>query len=131
MESRKFNPVGWFEIYVKDMDRAKKFYESVFQVQLVSLSDPTDQSMRMEAFPFSMEELPGASGALVQTNQFEVTVGNNVVIYFTSHDCSVEEKRVAEAGGQILHSKMSLGEHGFMTLFVDTEGNTVGIHSMV
>ncbi|MGZ3749502.1 MAG: VOC family protein, partial [Pseudobdellovibrionaceae bacterium] len=30
----KNNPVGWFEIYVQDLDRAKKFYESVFQLKL-------------------------------------------------------------------------------------------------
>jgi hypothetical protein len=34
------NPVGWFEIYVQDMDRAKSFYESVFQIQLGALPSP-------------------------------------------------------------------------------------------
>ena len=32
------NPVGWFEIYVEDMGRAKQFYETVFQVSLRKLN---------------------------------------------------------------------------------------------
>lgn len=34
------NPVGWFEIYVNDMDRAKQFYQQVFQVTLTKLDSP-------------------------------------------------------------------------------------------
>jgi hypothetical protein len=36
----KSNPVAWFEIYVQDPDRAKRFYESVFQVTLKKLNAP-------------------------------------------------------------------------------------------
>ena len=129
MEERKYNPVGWFEIYVEDMDRAQKFYEEVFRTQLVNLADPTDQSMKMMAFPFSMEDLPGASGTLVWQEGIP-SGGNSTIIYFSSLDCSVEEGRVEAAGGKVLQPKMSIGEHGFMSLMEDTEGNTVGIHSM-
>ena len=129
MEERKYNPVGWFEIYVEDMDRAQKFYEEVFQTELVNLADPTDLSMKMMAFPFSMEDLPGASGTLVWQEGMP-SGGNSTVIYFTSLDCSVEEGRVEAAGGKVVQPKMSIGEHGFMSLIEDTEGNTVGIHSM-
>ena len=129
MEEKKYNPVGWFEIYVEDMDRAQKFYEEVFRTELVNLADPTDQSMKMMAFPFSMEDLPGASGTLVWQEGMP-SGGNSTIIYFSSLDCSVEEGRVEAAGGKVLQQKMSIGEHGFMSLMEDTEGNTVGIHSM-
>ena len=56
--------------------------------------------------------------------------GNSTIVYFTSIDCSVEESRVAAAGGKIFKPKMSIGEHGFMSLCSDTEGNMFGIHSM-
>lgn len=42
MTNTQYNPVGWFEIYVHDMERARKFYEEVFQVRLEDMSDPTD-----------------------------------------------------------------------------------------
>ena len=36
------NPVGWFEIYVQDMERAKKFYETVLQSTLEKLNTPSE-----------------------------------------------------------------------------------------
>lgn len=56
------NPVGWFEIYVQDMDRARQFYESVFQLKLEKLDSP---ALEMLAFPMHMEGT-GASGALIR-----------------------------------------------------------------
>lgn len=128
----KYNPVGWFEIYVEDMDRARKFYEEVFQVELMNLDDPNDPSnanMKMMAFPFTMEDLPGASGMLVWQEGVP-SGGNSTIVYFSSLDCAVEEGRVVTAGGKVIQPKMAIGEHGFMSLCEDTEGNTFGIHSM-
>jgi predicted enzyme related to lactoylglutathione lyase len=34
-----------------------------------------------------------------------------------------------KAGGKILKSKMAIGEFGFISLIMDTEGNTIGLHS--
>jgi hypothetical protein len=56
------NPVGWFELYVEDIDRATKFYETVLGTKLEKLDAPMD-NLQMMAFPMSMES-PGASGAL-------------------------------------------------------------------
>ena len=52
------------------------------------------------------------------------------VVYFACDDCSVEEGRAEAAGGKVLQPKMSLGEHGFCSVLMDTEGNTIGLHSM-
>ena len=57
------NPVVWFEIYVKDMDRAKGFYEAVFQVTLQSLGVPSPE-MEMWAFPGDQTGY-GTPGALI------------------------------------------------------------------
>ena len=132
MSERKYNPVGWFEIYVEDIERATKFYEEVFKLKLEKLDDPTGGeggSMQMMAFPMSMEDLPGASGALVKMEGFKAG-GNSTIIYFSSLDCSVEQGRIEAAGGKVFQPKMSMGEHGFMALGTDTEGNMFGIHSM-
>ncbi len=131
MENKKYYAVGWFEIYVQDIARAKKFYEEVFQVELTDLADPTESEdeMKMVAFPFSMEDLPGASGTLVQMKGMP-SGGNSTIVYFSSLDCSVEEGRAEAAGGKVVQPKTSIGEHGFMSLCEDTEGNTFGIHSM-
>ena len=55
----KPNPAVWFEIYVQNLDRAKKFYESVLQGKLERLNSP---GMDMLAFPMEMNG-PGAGGA--------------------------------------------------------------------
>jgi len=39
------NPVGWFEIYVDDMPRAKRFYEAVFGVPLTKLDSRSEGNM--------------------------------------------------------------------------------------
>lgn len=122
------NPIGWFEIYVQDMDRAKAFYQEVFELELESLGDPTDQNMVMWSFPSDMSSY-GASGALVKMAGIEPG-GNGTVVYFSCEDCAVQEARVAQAGGKIQQAKMSIGEFGFCTLAIDTEGNLFGLHSM-
>lgn len=125
----KSNPVGWFEIYVQDMPRAKAFYEGVFQGTLEPL--PVDSKefpdMEMWAFPMSMES-PGAMGALVKMAGYPS--GGSTLVYFSCEDCAVEASRAASHGGKIFKDKMSIGEHGFVAMLVDTEGNTIGLHSM-
>jgi predicted enzyme related to lactoylglutathione lyase len=124
----KSNPVGWFEIYVQNMDRAKKFYETVFQVKLARLNSPAMLEMELWSFPMRMD-CWGAGGALVKL-QGVLSGGNSTVVYFSCEDCAVEASRAAAAGGQIDREKMSIGEYGFISLVVDTEGNMIGLHSL-
>lgn len=125
---RKSNPVVWFEIYVDDMDRAAVFYETVLNVKLEQMTDPTDQSIQMKAFPGNMESM-GSPGALVKMKNMKAG-GGNVILYFSCDNCSVEESRVEPAGGKVFQSRMPIGEYGFCSIVADTEGNTLGLHSM-
>ncbi len=125
------NPVRWFEIYVQDTGRARRFYESVFKTKLQKLQTPAtlqSPSMELWSFPSNMDH-PGCSGARVKMEGVSAA-GVGTVVYFASEDCSIEEKRVLESGGAIQRSKTSIGEYGFITLAVDPEGNIFGIHSM-
>ncbi len=121
----KNNPVGWFEIYVQDMDRAKAFYEGVLALQLENLDMP---EIEMWAFPMDMQ-CSGASGSLVKIAGYP-SGGNSTLVYFSCTDCAVEESRVEQYGGRIDKPKMSIGEYGFITLAFDTEGNMFGLHSL-
>jgi uncharacterized protein len=126
------NPVNWFEIYVQDMDRATSFYEAVLKVKLDKLEMPTDMedadNFQMTSFPF-VDDQPNASGALVKAEGME-SGGNSIVIYFTCDDCITEQNRVENAGGKVLKEKFSIGQYGFCSICMDTEGNTFGLHSM-
>ena len=119
------NPVGWFEIYVNDMPRAKAFYESVFEQTLEKLNSPEAE---LWAFPMA-RDTPGAAGALVKMPNFP-SGRNSVLVYFSCDDCAVQEGRVKEFGGRVEKPKTSIGEYGFISIVYDTEGNMFGLHSM-
>jgi predicted enzyme related to lactoylglutathione lyase len=119
------NPVIWFEIHVQDMDRAKQFYESVFQAKLERIAAA---EMDMWGFPMQMDQA-GTSGALVKMEGVR-SGGNSTIVYFTCDDCSVEEARAEKLGAKIHQKKMSIGEYGYISLLYDTEGNMIGLHSM-
>ncbi|KEO72221.1 VOC family protein [Anditalea andensis] len=125
---KKFNPVVWFEIYVNDLNRAALFYEAVLQVSLNDMTDPSDETIQMKGFPSDMEDY-GASGALVKMDEVKPSA-NGSIVYFGCDDCKELEDRVKDNGGKIIKSKMSIGEHGFVSLLMDTEGNSIGFHSM-
>mgnify|MGYP000377386280 CR=1 FL=1 len=121
------NAVGWFDIFVEDLDRAMRFYETVFDLTLEAIGDPTGE-MQMRAFPTEMTGY-GAGGAISKSPHARPGTGGTVV-YFQSMDCGVEEGRVADAGGVVIRPKFSIGEFGFVSLCQDTEGNSFGISSM-
>jgi predicted enzyme related to lactoylglutathione lyase len=119
------NPVGWFEIYVQDMPRAKEFYTRVFDFEFTDLNMP---EIDMWGFPMDFN-IHGAGGALVKMEGFP-SGGNSVLVYFSCEDCAVEAEKAASSGGKVFREKHSIGEHGFIALVLDTEGNMIGLHSM-
>ncbi|WP_197411254.1 VOC family protein [Colwellia sp. TT2012] len=124
----KQNAVGWFDIYVNDMDRAVSFYQSVLKQELENIGDPTDSNVIMKSFPTDMATY-GAGGALVKREGCGPVTGGTIV-YFGVEDCSIEESRVNKAGGKVINPKMSIGEFGWVSLCMDTEGNMFGLSSM-
>jgi uncharacterized protein len=121
---KNINPVGWFDIHVSNFDRAKKFYETVFSIKLVDL--PIEWG-KQALFPFSPES-QNISGALVEKKEMKPNA-NNTVVYFETENCVTEEKRIEQAGGKVVQPKMNIGEFGYVSIFIDSEGNTVGLHS--
>lgn len=126
------NVVCWFEIYVSDMERAKKFYSTVLGKELEDAPGMGAMpDMQMTFFP-SVEGAPNASGALVRMDGVKTggIAAVSTIVYFQCEDCAVEESRVASAGGTVHKSKFAIGEYGFCSICLDTERNTFGLHSM-
>jgi len=119
------NPVGWFEIYVQNMRRAKSFYEKTFKVKLAPLPSPI---IKMLAFPGGPDGY-GCPGALVKMKGKD-SGGGGTLVYFSCADCAAESARAAKHGGEVFKEKFSIGEYGFIALVMDTEGNLIGLHSM-
>ncbi|MGF1531524.1 MAG: VOC family protein [Puniceicoccaceae bacterium] len=127
-----FKPVGWFEIYVDEMPRARAFYEATLNIQLDPMPTPGDEEgLEMWAFPDAMDMAkPGCSGALCKMKGFQPGSGGTI-IYFLCEDCAIVASRAAAHGGTIYKEKMSIGDYGFIAIVGDSEGNTIGLHSMV
>lgn len=123
----KTNAIGWFDIYVSDMERATAFYESVLGQKLEAMGDPTGETQMM-SFPTDMG-IYGAGGALVKSEYAKLGVGG-AMVYFSVEDCAVEEMRVEAAGGKLIRPKFSIGDFGWVSLCQDTEGNLFGLSSM-
>jgi predicted enzyme related to lactoylglutathione lyase len=121
------NAIGWFDIFVEDLDRAAEFYETVLGSKLEPMGDPTGET-RMMSFPTEISAY-GAGGALSQSPHGRPGVGGTLV-YFNTMDCAVEEARVEAAGGRVMRPKFSIGDFGFVSLCMDSEGNPFGLSSM-
>jgi predicted enzyme related to lactoylglutathione lyase len=120
------NVIGWFDLYVDDLDRAATFCEAVFQQTLEPIADPTGETT-MRSFPANMQAY-GAAGALVKSPNARPGAAGTM-LYFSVDDCAVEQARVAEAGGTLVRPKFSIGPFGWVTLCMDTEGNLFGLNS--
>jgi len=121
--TEKTNPVNWFEIPVKDLDRAKAFYEFVFELKL----DYNEMEETQMAW-FPMMEGTGSTGSLVKVKGFTPST-EGTLIYFSVDDIEKTLNRITNKGGKILTLKTSIGEYGFTAIFKDTEGNKIALHS--
>ncbi|MBT8277592.1 MAG: VOC family protein [Bacteroidia bacterium] len=120
------NMVGWFEVPSIDINRAKTFYDKVFDIN-IQIQD--FGGVLMGWFPFA-EGKSGASGSLVQHESYEPSDKKGVLVYFSSEDLSIELGRVEAAGGKVIQSKKQISpDVGFMGLFIDSEGNRMALHS--
>jgi predicted enzyme related to lactoylglutathione lyase len=121
----KDNSLNWFEISVKDISRAKKFYESILGLKM-----PEMEMMGMKMAFFPMEPNSGkANGGLCQSKMHKPSKSGAKVYLNANPDLNAILKKVVKAGGEIQMPKTSLGPNGFMAFIVDTEGNSIGLHS--
>ena len=121
--------ISWFEIPSVDLDRATKFYESIFDLKLF----PMDLAqIRMRMFPVE-DQATSIGGAVVHADGFyEPSPTAGPLIYLNGNpDVQIILDKVEEAGGKIVVPKTQISpEYGYMAVFIDTEGNRIGLHSV-
>jgi len=121
--------ISWFEIPATDLERATKFYEAIFQVKLIPVDMP---GIRMRMFPLD-DPMSGVGGAVVDAPGFyKPSATDGVLIYLNGNpDVQIILDRVEAAGGKIAMPKTPISpEYGDMALFIDTEGNRIGLHNI-
>jgi len=122
------NAISWFEIGASDLNRATKFYETIFGVSLIPLDMP---NIKMRLFP--LEDRMGVGGAIVDSGGFHKPSGTDGPLIYLNGNPDLQHvlNKVEAAGGKIMVPKTEISpEYGFMAVIFDTEGNRIGLHSV-
>ena len=110
------NTICHVEIPVADLDRAARFYSSIFGWRI-------EMMPQMNYAVFCTPE--GVGGGLDPSAKPSGEAG--VKTYMVVDDIPKTLERIGKAGGATVQPEMSIGEHGFIGLFRDTEGNVLGL----
>ncbi len=123
------NAISWFEIPATNLDRAQKFYESIFGISMMSMDLP---NIKMRMFPLD-DPMNGVGGAVVDSGGFHKPSGTDGPLVYLNGNPDVQQllDKVVGAGGTIMVPKTEITpEYGFMAVIIDTEGNRIGLHSI-
>jgi predicted enzyme related to lactoylglutathione lyase len=123
------NAISWFEIPTTDIDRAQKFYETIFGITMMPMDMP---NIKMRMFPLD-DMMTQVGGALCDSGGFhKASTTDGPLIYLNANpDVQNVLDKVEAAGGTIMMPKTEISpEYGFMAVFFDTEGNRIGLHSI-
>lgn len=121
----KKNAVNWFELFTSDFNRARRFYEATLQTKL---QDAQMEGGQMGIFEF--DNMNGIGGSITKMDGCNPGPGGTIVYLNVEGDLDGVLRRAEQNGGSVIKPRMSIGEHGFIGIIKDTEGNIVGLHSM-
>ena len=118
------NAINWFELPSTNFERAVKFYSQVLNADLQRVDA---EGLTMAFFPTKNQ---GVGGCVTYGNGNNPNAEGTLVYLNGGDDLAEPLGRVENAGGKVVLPKTSIGENGFMAIFMDTEGNRVAFHSM-
>lgn len=120
--------INWFEIPVRDIDRAQRFYETLLNRPL--RREAMGPEATLAVFPYVQGA--GAGGCLFAgTNAPAPTTSGTVVYLNAEPSLNVVLARLPEAGGKLLMPRVDLPEGmGAFAHIEDSEGNRVGLHGL-
>ncbi|WP_034040627.1 VOC family protein [Wocania ichthyoenteri] len=123
------NAISWFEIPVKNYERAKQFYTTVMDSEITDHHMP-EQNTKYGMFPYDNDN-NGVGGGLIEAEGQNPTSDGCTLYLNGGEDLNVALEKVENAGGKVLIPKTDIGENGFMAQFLDTEGNRIALHSFM
>lgn len=119
------NSLNWFEIPVGNFERAKKFYSTIYNYEMPSITMGNSQ------LGFLPVQQGGIGGAIIESEDQVPSINGTRVYLNGGDDLNNILQRIEAAGGKVLLAKSAISEeHGYYALFQDTEGNKVALHSM-
>lgn len=123
------NAISWFEIPATDLQRATRFYETIFSTSLIVMDMP---NIKMRLFPID-DMQNGIGGAVVDSGGFHKPSATDGPLIYLNGNPDVQHvlDKVAAAGGKVVVPKTEISpDYGFMAVIIDTEGNRIGLHSV-
>jgi hypothetical protein len=125
------NVINWFEIPVADTERAKKFYEIILDIKMQThyMDETKEEATFFPSVPGVIQATSGrVTGALVKNTRSKPS-GEGTLVYLNAYPLiqTVIDK-IEPAGGKIVIPKTKILA-GYISIFIDSEGNKVGLHA--
>lgn len=125
------NVINWFEIPVNDTLRAKKFYETILDLDMQTLSFP-ESGEELTFFPYNPEVVQATSGrvtgVLTKSATAKPAMEGTLIYLNASPSIRAVLDKVGPAGGQVITTPVFI-KAGFIAIIKDTEGNRIGLHA--
>ncbi|WP_047245641.1 VOC family protein [Maribacter thermophilus] len=116
--------ISIFEIPATEISRAVDFYCAILNINIEKMEFP---DMQMGIFPYEGQMV---TGVIVKAEGYRPSA-DGVTIYLNGGDnLQIILDRVEKNGGKIMVPKsLHADESGYYAIFIDSEGNKIGLHS--
>lgn len=126
------NAITWFEIPVADTNRAKKFYETILDMEELKTQRFDESNEELTFFPFKEGVVRATSGkvsgVLLKSPHVKPSADGTTIYLNASPAIQPVLDRVEKAGGKILQPVTKIPA-GLIAIIIDTEGNRIGLHA--
>jgi predicted enzyme related to lactoylglutathione lyase len=122
------NQVVWFDMPVKELERAVRFYSAVLGKPI---SKQKFGNIAFAVLPH--EQQTEVSGCLTPGSDGDGTrpADHGVLLYFNCQGRLDQAVQAVEPnGGKILQPRHGIGSYGYRAIILDSEGNRIALHSM-
>jgi len=116
--------ISIFEIPATDISRAVNFYQEILGINIEKMEFP---KMKMGIFPYEGQRV---TGVIMKAAGYKPSA-NGVTIYLNGGtNLQIILDKVEKNGGEIIVPKsLHADESGYYAIFLDSEGNKIGLHS--
>jgi len=125
------NVITWFEIPVSNTNRARKFYETILDIKMETkyMEETNEEATFFPSVPGVIQATSGRVTGVLVRNERTKPSKEGTMIYLNAYPTiqTVIDK-IESAGGSIVVPKTKIMA-GYISVFIDTEGNKVGLHS--
>jgi len=126
------NVITWFEIPVLDTARAKKFYETILDIEMQTqyIEETRDEMTFFPSLPGVIQATSGRVTGVLLKNERSKPSSEGAIIYINANpsiDTVID--KIEPAGGKVILSKTQM-RAGYFSIFLDTEGNRVALHAI-